>query len=404
MSKTAPSPPAPASAPGSDPGSDPGPAHVRPPGRDATQGPRLLFFSGGTALNEISRRLKAYTQNSVHLITPFDSGGSSQVLRKAFGMPAVGDLRSRLMALADETDRGQPEILRLFTHRFAKHASQRNVTQDAARLFEGTHPLLQGIPMPVRQQIREDLRQFQDAAPADLDYRNASIGNLILAGGYLRHGRQLEPVLAQMSRMVAVRGTVRPIADVNLEIGAQLRDGRRVIGQRRMTGKEHLPLTSPIARLFLSDGTRELPADAVPLPQSNQDLIAGADLICYPPGSLYSSVICNLLPKGVGQAIAARNVPKVYVPSLGTDPECLAMTLSDQISALLAPLRRDAGDVATSAFLSHVICDLSVSEAARAEVLRDHGIRCIARPLAVSSGKSPCYAPDALCRQLLALV
>src|SRR5688572_20913617 len=78
-------------------------------------GPRLLFFSGGSALRGLSRKLKLYTENSAHLITPFDSGGSSALLRDTFGMPSVGDLRNRLMALADETARGSPEIYRLFS-------------------------------------------------------------------------------------------------------------------------------------------------------------------------------------------------------------------------------------------------------------------------------------------------
>ncbi|MGE4294032.1 MAG: 2-phospho-L-lactate transferase CofD family protein, partial [Desulfovibrio sp.] len=64
-------------------------------------GPRVLFFSGGTALRDTSAELVRYTHNSVHIITPFDSGGSSAILRKAFDMPAVGDIRNRLMALAD---------------------------------------------------------------------------------------------------------------------------------------------------------------------------------------------------------------------------------------------------------------------------------------------------------------
>ncbi|MEG6550492.1 2-phospho-L-lactate transferase CofD family protein, partial [Desulfocurvibacter africanus] len=64
-------------------------------------GPKVLFFTGGTALKALSRRIIDYTHNSIHLITPFDSGGSSAKLRAAFDMPAVGDLRNRLMALAD---------------------------------------------------------------------------------------------------------------------------------------------------------------------------------------------------------------------------------------------------------------------------------------------------------------
>src|SRR5688572_20780353 len=80
-------------------------------------GPRILFFSGGTALRPLSRALKLLTHNSIHLITPFDSGGSSAALRRAFGMPALGDLRNRLLALADETVRGNPRVFRLFGYR-----------------------------------------------------------------------------------------------------------------------------------------------------------------------------------------------------------------------------------------------------------------------------------------------
>src|SRR6056297_2095826 len=80
-------------------------------------GPRILFFSGGTALRELSQEIIHYTHNTTHIITPFDSGGSSAVIRKAFGMPAVGDLRNRLMALADKSVHGNPAIFDLFTHR-----------------------------------------------------------------------------------------------------------------------------------------------------------------------------------------------------------------------------------------------------------------------------------------------
>ena len=69
-------------------------------------GPRILFFSGGTAMRGLSRKLKRYTHNSTHLITPFDSGGSSAKLRDAFDMLSIGDIRNRLVALADETVRG----------------------------------------------------------------------------------------------------------------------------------------------------------------------------------------------------------------------------------------------------------------------------------------------------------
>ena len=76
----------------------------------AEAGPAILFFSGGTALRGLSRHLLRHTRNSIHLSTPFDSGGSSASIRKAFHMPAVGDLRNRLVALADPAISGRPEI------------------------------------------------------------------------------------------------------------------------------------------------------------------------------------------------------------------------------------------------------------------------------------------------------
>ena len=87
-------------------------------------GPRILFFSGGSALRPLCRVLKQYTHNSVHLITAFDSGGSSAQLRRAFAMPAIGDLRNRIVALADESVRGSPQIYRLFAYRMSSTASR----------------------------------------------------------------------------------------------------------------------------------------------------------------------------------------------------------------------------------------------------------------------------------------
>lgn len=346
-------------------------------------GPRILFFSGGSALNDISRRLKRYTFNSVHLITPFDSGGSSQILRDAFNMPAVGDLRSRLMALADETVLGQPDIYALFTHRLAADAPMATLRAEVAAMTRGTHPLIRAISRPMRSLIQSFLQDFAARAPKDFDYRNASIGNLIIAGGYLGNDRALEPVLFLMSKMVDVRGTVRSVVDATLHLGVALDDGRLIIGQRKITGKEVAPLDARILRAFLSDGHAEIAPEDMPLPKRNRTLVAQADVICYPPGSLYSSIVANLLPAGVGRAIAARQVPKLYLPSLGHDPESLGHRLCDQVAALLAPLRADAGaTLPAHQFVSHVLCDSSWDAAECAEVTDQHGIPCVRLPLA----------------------
>ncbi len=369
-----------------------------------TLGARMLFFSGGSALNGVARRLKTYSHNSSHLITPFDSGGSSQVLRLAFDMPAVGDLRSRLMALADETVLGQPDIFRLFSYRLPREGGSRTLNDEYRALCTGTHPLMQAIPQPMRNLILVQLQAFDDRKPDDFDFRHASVGNLILTGGYFANGRALEPVLFLMSKMVGVQGTVRAIVDDNLQIGADLADGSRIIGQRELSGKEVPPLAQPIKRLFLARDSQEISADTCPLPKRNRRLIEQADLICYAPGSLYTSVIANLLPLSVGQTIAKRAVPKLYVPSLGTDPECPGMTLADQVGAILSALRSDAGSKCPSSdLMTHVLCDKrAVDKSDRRDVEQTHGVQCVATDLGFAETPTR-YDPQKLCEALVSL-
>lgn len=367
-------------------------------------GPRLLFFSGGSALNEIARMLKLYTHNSIHLITPFDSGGSSQVLRDAFEMPAVGDLRSRLMALADESVLGQPDIFRLFSYRFAKAACPAGLAEEFATLMDGRHRLMKAISQPMRGLILSQLKVFAVNRPTDFDLAGASLGNLILAGGYLANDRALEPVLFLMSKMVAVQGTVRAIVDRNLDIGAVLQDGTAIPTQRLLTGKDVSPITSPIRNVHLLDRGLRLSGEDVPLPKRNRKLIGQADLICYPPGSLFTSVIANLLPQHVGRSVARRKVPKLYLPSLGADPECHGMTLTDQAAALIGALRVDAGaDCPVEDLVTAVLCDSDVFDTQDAVWLSARfGLPLV--PLPLRKADDPLrYDPERVCDALLSM-
>lgn len=368
-------------------------------------GPRPLFFSGGTALNGISAALKQYTHNSVHLITPFDSGGSSQELRRAFDMPAVGDLRSRLVALADEGEKAQRAARDLSSHRFPSDAACSRLESEFQQLLDGAHPLMADIDAVVRSQMLGMLAIVAGNMPSDFDFRKASVGNLILAGGYIAHGRELAPVLEWMSKTMGVLGTVRAIADVNLQIGVKLDDGSRIIGQARFTGKETAPIRQAIRSMFLSDGTSEISSEHVHLPMENAELVDTADLICYPPGSLFSSVIANLLVQGVGRAVAGRQVPKVYVPSLGSDPECFGMTLYDQVAAILKTLRRDAGaDCPARELISLVLTSEKGQTGDVARRLSDeHGISC--EFLDVADTMQPDrYDSERLCHALVSLM
>lgn len=301
-------------------------------------GPKILFFSGGTALRHLSETLIGYTANSIHLITPFDSGGSSAELRRAFAMPAVGDIRNRIMALADRTITGNPAVFELFACRLSKEAGPEELAARLGRMIAGEDPLVRHVPEPLRKIIRTHLRFFEQRRPASFDLRGASIGNCILAGGYFNYNRMLDPVIYLFMQLVEARGIVRPIVDADLHLACRLADGRLILGQHRMTGKETAPIDSPIERLWLVANLTDPTPVEVRVPERIERLIRQADLICYPYGSFYTSLLANLLPGGVGNAVAAARCPKVYIPNLGEDSEQRGMTVAGQVARLLEVL------------------------------------------------------------------
>ncbi|TDO95521.1 GAK system CofD-like protein [Marinomonas balearica] len=295
------------------------------------QGPKILFFSGGSALNKISRVLKSYTHNSVHLVTPFDSGGSSAHLRNEFDMPAVGDLRSRLMALADETVLGQPEVYELFTYRFSKSVDKSLLEEEFDQLVHGMHPLILPIPDPMKSLIQTQLSVTKERIGDMFDLKGASIGNLIIAGGYLNNQQQLDPIVFLFSRLVKTLGQVKTVVDTSLHLGTHLENGNTILGQHNLTGKETQPLQSPIGKIWLNDGLDEVCETSVTLSEDRKADILDADLICFPPGSFFSSLVANLLPDGVASAVKSNPNPKIYIPNLGVDPEQLGWSLMKRV-------------------------------------------------------------------------
>jgi len=321
-------------------------------------GPRVLFFSGGSALRNASRMLINYTHNSVHLITPFDSGGSSAKLRQAFGMPAVGDIRNRLMALADQSLRGNPEIFELFAHRLPRDDTQEERLRTLERMTSGKHPLVARIPDPMRKIVRNHLYAFAEAMPAGFDLAGASIGNLVLTGGYLGNRRHLDPVIFIFSHLVQVRGVVRPVVNRDLHLAAELEDGEIVLGQHRLTGKEVPPLHRRIDRLFLSEDAAAPRLARPAVREKIAALIREAELICYPMGSFFTSLMASLLPHGVGSAVAQAACPKIYVPSTGVDPECHGLSVADQVERLASLLMADdPGRIRLADVLQYVLVD-----------------------------------------------
>jgi CofD-related protein of GAK system len=307
--------------------------------------PWLFFFSGGSTLGPLSRNLISYTHNSIHLITPFDSGGSSAKLRKAFGMLAVGDLRNRLMSLADQSVRGNPAITRLFAMCFPKSGDSAAPEALANRLEDmvgGRDELVKAVPDPMRKIILNHLGYFAECMSEDFDLRRASVGNMLITGGFLNNNHHIDPVIFLFSKLAEVRGIVRPVVTNHLHLAAELDDGSIIIGQHRLTGREAAPVQSPIRKLFLcqNDGNTGCDHDVViSIRDKVRALINSAELICYPMGSFYSNLIANLLPKGVGACVAEIDCPKVYVPNTAQDPEQLGLSVADCVKTLLAYLK-----------------------------------------------------------------
>jgi len=319
-------------------------------------GPRILFFSGGTALRKTSREIIKYTRNSIHLITPFDSGGSSATLRKAFGMPAVGDIRNRLMALADQSVSGNPEIFELFAHRLSKGSDQTTLLDEVKRMAAGEHALMRDIPDPMGKIICNHFNQFLDIMPADFDLRGASVGNLVLTAGYLANRRQMDPVIYLFSKLVQVCGVVQPTINQDLHLAVRLKNGDVIVGQHLITGKETDPIPSPIESVWLTGSLDSREPVQPEIPDKIRKEISGADLICYPPGSFFSSIIANLIPRGVGEAVASNYCPKVYVPSTGHDPESNGLSVSDRIALIREHLIR-SGAPKDASVLDFVLVD-----------------------------------------------
>jgi CofD-related protein of GAK system len=325
--------------------------------KNPEQGPSILFFSGGSALRGLSRQLIHYTYNSIHIITSFDSGGSSAILREAFAMPAVGDARARLMDLADQGIKGNREIFDLFAYRFAKKADKVALAHELEKMVSGKHKLVARIPDPMQEVIRNHLLWFKRSMEDNFDLRGASVGNLLLTAGYLENRCDLDPVIDVFSRLVMVRGIVQPVINKYLHLVAELEDGSTVVGQNLLTGKEAPPIASKVERVYITDDRDKHPVCHFKAAAKIRSLISAAELICYPMGSFYSSIIANLLVDGVGEAICKNGAPKVYIPSTGLDPECLDHSIMDQVETLIAYACQGQPKIKATDALNYVLVD-----------------------------------------------
>ena len=221
------------------------------------RGPNIVAIGGGTGLSTLLSGLKRYSSHITAVVTVADDGGSSGVLRRELGVLPPGDIRNCLAALSTE----EPLLTRLFQYRFSAGAG-----------LEGH-----------------------------------SFGNLFLSALTAITGN-LETAITASSRVLAVQGQVVPATNVDVRLWAELENGQRIEGESNIG---HAP--SPIVRLGC------VPSRPPALPRA-LEAIANADLIVLGPGSLYTSLLPNLLVPELVSAIHRSRAPRLYICNLMTQP------------------------------------------------------------------------------------
>ncbi|MBZ0188060.1 MAG: YvcK family protein, partial [Candidatus Obscuribacterales bacterium] len=252
--------------------------------RHLASGPRIAVIGGGTGLSTLLKGLKVFTNNITAIVTVGDDGGSSGRLRTELGVLPPGDIRNCITALADE----EKLVTELFSYRF-EHG-------------EG----LEGH----------------------------SFGNLFLTALYrITNGDFLESVRVA-SRVLKSRGQVLPATLSAIQLVAELQDGRTIYGESNITDAG-----GSIKALSFE------PADSQATPQA-LEAIMEAELIVLGPGSLYTSIIPNLMVPGISEAIRKSKAKKIYVCNVMTQKgETTNYSVGDHVDAILSHSRTplDAG-------------------------------------------------------------
>ncbi|MDD4766363.1 MAG: YvcK family protein [Desulfotomaculaceae bacterium] len=241
--------------------------------RSLRRGPKIVVIGGGTGLSVLLRGLKKYTSNLTAIVTVADDGGSSGRLRGELGILPPGDIRNCLVALAD------------------------------------------------KEPLMEDLLQYRFSSGVLAGH---SMGNLLLAALTDMTGR-FDLAVRGLSKVLAIRGQVLPATLSDVTLYAELTDGRVV------KGESQIPLSNgTIKRIYLK------PSRCLPLAGALA-AIAEADAVVLGPGSLYTSIIPNLLVKGMPEALARTPATKICVCNVMTQPgETGGFTASSHLQAIIS--------------------------------------------------------------------
>lgn len=361
-------------------------AHAESTPKPANKGlpePGMVFLSGGSALNETASALASLIPTT-HIITTFDSGGSTAALRKVLPIPAVGDIRSRLLALADTSMPGVAALVDVLKYRLPLHATQETHCKEFQFFAHAAHPLMLALEPQHRERVAASLEQFMTMIPPSFQWGGASIGNLVLAADYFSFGKHFLSAMTDWADRLHVRGTVLPVTETPAHLAVRLENGSILVGQHRFTGKWEADITSPIEEIWLTRDKGRPFQLQVEATASSLDMLSQAKTIIYPLGSFFSSVAANMLVKGVGQAIANARCRKIFIPNPGRDPELCRLPLMGQVEFLLRLLRVDAPNAPFNELISAVLVDKergNYQGGVPEKELKSLGIEVLDRPL-----------------------
>jgi uncharacterized cofD-like protein len=239
-------------------------------------GKRVVVIGGGTGLSTMLRGIKRYTANIVAIVTVTDDGGSSGKLRQELGILPPGDIRNCLIALAD----AEGAMTALLQHRFR---------DDAGNLS------------------------------------GHSVGNLLIAAMTQIKDGDFERAVQEISKVLAIRGRVLPSTLTHVNLRAEMEDGTCLEGETAIVA-----YPARIRRMHLNPPDAEPPLEAI-------EAIRHADVIVLGPGSLFTSVIPNLLVPKIADALRSTEALRIYVCNVMTQPgETDGFTASDHVRAIEA--------------------------------------------------------------------
>ena len=338
--------------------------------RQRERGPKIVAIGGGHGLSVLLRGLKQYTSNVTAIVTVADDGGSSGRLRRELGVLPPGDFRNCIAALADD----EALMTQLFQYRFPSTSLR-------------TGPSTEFIPSDA-----EGLRTSGDGSGLN----GHSFGNLFITAMAEVTG-SFERAILESGRVLAVRGRVLPSTLHDVTLMADLR--AEPVGLSRVTGESSITEAGgAIERVYLE------PDDAPAYPDAMRALLE-ADLITAGPGSLYTSILPNLLVPDVAQAVAASRALKVYICNIATQRgETDEYTVGHHVAALETHVGAGLFQMVLANANLDVDLDLPPGvELVQVDFPPDAGYRLITTDL-IDSAHPWRHASDKLARALVQLV